>query len=278
VEHTVFPVPTSPFPSSQPLAARLIAPVGAAEVRLLSRAGATVLALPNRYSVTYLVMSGDAVVVVDVGSHADVPRILDALRWLGRQPSQVRAVVVSHYHFDHVMGIDALAQRCGCPVAMSRPAFDSLHDGPALRTPPGKAVWPFLLGWARQGFPVLPAADWRVVRRYLDPKAKNPFQSDLVPLDDGQSFFGLPGWKVRLTPGHSDCSMALVHRRAGFLVTGDTVRNYLGGEWNPLRVDPVQMEGTIALLRGLPIRTVFPGHGPVLDGENVLERLKTVRA
>ena len=274
----MFPVPSAPFPSSQPFAARLTAPAGAAEVRLFVRGGAAVLALPNRYSVTYLLMSGDDVFVVDAGSNADVPRILDALRWLGRKPSNVRAVVVSHYHFDHVMGIDALARWCGCPVALSRAAFESLRGGPQLRTPPGKAAWPFLLGWVRQGLPVLPVSDWRVVRRYLDPAAANPFESDIVPLDDGQPLFGLPGWRVLATPGHSDCSMALFHRRSGFLVTGDTVRNYLGGEWNPLQVDPDRFKATKAQLLALPVRTVFPGHGPVLDGEDVLERLKIVRA
>lgn len=272
----MFPVPSGPFPTPRALASHFAAPSGAPSVRLLAREGTAVLAVPNRYSITYLVLSGDAVVVVDVGSMADVPRILEALRWLGRPISQVRCVVVSHYHFDHVMGIDALARHCGCPVALSKRAHDAFNGGPPLRPPPGRATWPFLFGWAIQGFPMLPAADWRVVPRYLDPAGPNPFQSPLIPLDDGRPFPGLPGWRVLATPGHSDCSMVLFHARAGFLVTGDTVRNYLGGEWNPLLVDPEAMRTSRALLQALPVTTVFPGHGPVLEGRDVLKRLKVL--
>jgi glyoxylase-like metal-dependent hydrolase (beta-lactamase superfamily II) len=174
------------------------------------------------------------------------------------------------------MGIDALAQRVGCPVAVNRRAFDAFHGGPPLRRPPGRSAWPLAYGWAIQGFPVLPADDWRVVRRYLDPEGPNPFASDLVALDDGRPLPGLPGWKVLSTPGHSDDAMALFHARAGFLVTGDTIRNFFGGEWNPVQTDPEAFRLTRALLGALPVRAIFPGHGPVLEGRDVVKRLAVV--
>lgn len=270
----MFPVPTGPFPAPRPIAARLTTLAGPPSVRLVSGTGVAVLALPNRYSVTYLLLSKDSVGIVDAGSNEDVPRILDALRWLGRPRNQVRFVAVSHFHFDHVMGVETLANRLGCPIAVSRPAFDAFHGGAPLRLPTRKAIWPFLQGWAMQGFPFFSVADWQIVRRFLAPAGTNPMNSELMPLDHGSPLPGLPGWRTLITPGHCDSAMTLYHRRAGFLVTGDTVRNFQGGEWNPIQVDHEAMLTTRAMLTPLPIRAVFPGHGPVLEGADLMARLK----
>ena len=270
----MIPVPIAPFPSPRPLSTWLLSRDGLPRVRVLSGGGTVAVALPNRYSMTHLLLSGDA--VVDFGSNEDVPRVLEALRWLGRTPSQVRAVVVSHFHFDHVMGIDALAQRAGCPVAVSRRAWQSFNGGARLRPPPARSTGVLLWGWAVQGFQLLPASDRAVLHRYLDPAGQNPFASPLLPLDDGQELPGMPGWQALWTPGHADDAQALFHREAGFLVTGDTIRNFGGGEWNPVQCDPEAMQQTRRRLSALPVRAVLPGHGPVMEGERILDRMTVI--
>ncbi len=267
--------PPAPFSTERPWGARL-SPAGAPDVRVVSRAGATVVALPNRYSVTYLLLAQSSVAVVDVGSCADVPRVMEALRWLGRTPSQVSVVVASHLHCDHVMGIDTLARKLGTPVAVGRAAFESIRGGPPLRYPDFRDALHLVGGWVYQGAPAPSRSDWPDGPRFGFPNAPNPFQAELLPLTDGARLSGLPGWTILETPGHADDAIALYNRRAGFLVTGDTVRNFLGGEWNPLQVDRASMQATIATLQDLPVHTVFPGHGPVLEGIGVLRGLKVV--
>jgi len=267
--------PPVPFATSRPLAARL-APSGAPGVRVVSRAGAIVVALPNRYSVTYILLARGGVAIVDVGSRADVPRILEALRWLGRAPSDVRCIVASHMHCDHVMGIDAMARETGAPVAIGRAAVQAACGGPALRFPDHRDAWHLVGGWVMAGLPTPSGQDWPDGPRFGFPNAQNPFHAPVRTLEHGARIAGLPGWTVLETPGHADDAIALFHRRAGFLITGDTVRNFLGGEWNPIQVDPVAMQVTRIALQRLPVHTVFPGHGPVLEGRNVLLSLKVV--
>ncbi len=269
---TAFNVPS-------PLLARVLPLAGPAKVRLVERAGARVLFVPGRYSNTCLVIGDDAVVVVDVGSSDDAATVLRALAWLGLPPRDVRYILPSHLHFDHVMGIDFLAQRLGVAVALGRVAHGHVTSGDRLRFPKGvQSLWHTLGGWPLQGLPFFTRNDWKRGLDFGFPWAHDRFQSPLAPvLADGDDLPGLPGWRVLETPGHADDAIALHHAKSGMLVCGDTVRNFHGGEWNPLVSDPSAFAATRGKLRRLHVRTVFPGHGPVLEGAKVLNRLMIVR-
>lgn len=267
--------PTPSYPA--PLLARWLAPAGPPAVRLVRRGGAAVLAVPGRYSVSYLLLTAEAVAVVDVGSAADVPRILAALEWLGRAPAEVRHVVPTHLHFDHVMGIDVLARHLRAPVTLGRTAFEHVLRGSRLRFPPGARSWHAVATWPLQGLPFFPAADWLGGMGFGFPWSRNRFTAALGPaLEPGGDIPDLPGWTVLATPGHSDDAVCLHHPEAGLLVAGDTVRNFHGGEWNPLLVDEVAFAETRRALLAQRVEFVFPGHGPVLEGPDVLTRLRTL--
>lgn len=266
---------TSPPPAPRPLLARLLTPVGPPEARLHERDGAAVLAVPGRYSVTYLVIGPERVAAVDVGSSADVPRVLEALAWLGRPASSLAWVTPSHLHFDHAMGVDALARATGAEVRLGRVALEASQGRRRLRWPPGLPLIRMIPTWPMQGMPFLPLADWREGLDFGVPWGKNRFRARLgAPLLEGEPLAGFPGWEVLETPGHADDALALHHAGAGFLIAGDTVRNFLGGEWNPLRCDARDFARTKARLLALGrVETAFPAHGPVLEGERVLARL-----
>jgi glyoxylase-like metal-dependent hydrolase (beta-lactamase superfamily II) len=238
-----------------------------------------VLAVPGRYSVSYLLLGPNAVVVVDVGSHADHAGILGGLDSLGRSAGSVRLVVPSHLHFDHAMGIDALARKLGAAVGLGEVAHRHATAGRPLRFPRGLSYYHALGGWPMQGLPALALAD---VRHGLDfgfPWARHRFRARVSPpLAHGAPLPGVPGWTVLSLPGHSDDSIGLHHAEAGFLVAGDTVRNFLGGEWNPIVLDDAGLRATRALIASLPISTIFPAHGPILEGPRVVDRLRTLPA
>ncbi|MBP7126395.1 MBL fold metallo-hydrolase [Myxococcota bacterium] len=270
-------VPDRPIPEKTPSIARWLAPAGIARARVHAGPGTAVMALPGRYGVTYLVRAEDHLVVVDMGSSQDVGDVAEAVRWARRAGARVAGIVLSHLHFDHLMGADALALRLGCPIRVQARAFEAFEGGPPLRYPHAPHLKDLLAGWLYQGLPLLTAQDLDWIRQRGLTHQRNPFQAPVEPLPAEGPIPDLPGWEVVPTPGHSDDSACLLHRKAGFLVTGDTVRNFLGGEWNPVVIDPEQYQESRERLLRLPVRTVFPGHGPVLQGEDVLHRLRTVR-
>jgi hydroxyacylglutathione hydrolase len=60
----------------------------------------------------HLIVSGEAVAVVDTGNNASVPRVLEALESLGLSAAQVRYVMLTHIHLDHAGGAGAFMQAC----------------------------------------------------------------------------------------------------------------------------------------------------------------------
>ncbi len=267
----------APPPGPLPLLARLTAKPGPPVARLLSQNGATVMAVPGRYSVTYLLLGPDTVVVIDIGSVTDHERIIAALAWLGRPLSQVRCVLPTHLHMDHIIGIDSFAQRLGVPIMLGHVAYEAVTMGRKLRYPRGLHVLRALPTYVMQGAPRGALADWRIGLEFGFPWSKNRFQAQLVPcLQTDSSVLGLPGWTVIHTPGHADDAICVYHAEARMLVAGDTVRNFSGGEWNPLCCDSDDYQHSKRRLLALDVETIFPGHGPVLHGPNMVQRLKTL--
>ncbi len=233
-----------------------------------------VVAVPGRYCVSYLIVGPRSMACVDVGSGEDLPLIEAVAEWLGKQ---VSLVVPSHLHFDHVLGVDRACERLGARLGLSRVALRRWERGGALRLPPPRSWLVFPRTWVWQGLPLFARCDLPLVRRFARPLRASPFHAppefDLV---EGGAIEGCPGWSVLSTPGHADEAVCLYHRRAGFLVGGDTVRNFEGGEWNPLLTDRADYRATVERLQKLFVQAVFPGHGPVIVGEGVLGRLRSL--
>lgn len=257
---------TSPRTRTPPLLARLLSPPGPATDRLLSDGEDGVYALAGRYCVTYLILGPKRVAVVDCGSADDVPLIIAALNQLGRSPEQVAFVLPTHLHFDHVMGVDRLARVLDAPVALGPVAAEHVHTGRALRFPPRLRALRALPTWPMQGLPVFTHEDWRGGLDFGFPWSRNRFRSAVLALPGhGAPLPGFDGWILYETPGHADDALCLHHERTGWLITGDTLRNFLGGEWNPLQCDPAAYRSTRDQLKDLAVTRVLPGHGPTFS-------------
>lgn len=63
-----------------------------------------------------LVEDGDALTVVDTGYPGDAERLDASVRALGREPGDVAAVLVTHWHVDHVGNVVRWSGRHGVPV------------------------------------------------------------------------------------------------------------------------------------------------------------------
>lgn len=78
-----------------------------------------------------LVTSPKGHVLVDAATEQAVPSILANIRALGFRPEDVRWIVTSHEHFDHVGGLAALVRATGAKVALSAPAAAVIASGKA---------------------------------------------------------------------------------------------------------------------------------------------------
>ncbi len=265
---------TAPVNRPTPLLARLLCPPGPAKDQLIIDGDDGVFAVAGRYCVTYLILAPGRVAVVDCGSAADLPLIRRALARLGRAPAEVCFVLPTHLHFDHVMGVDLLARSLKTPVALGTTSLAHVRDGHPLRFPSGLTALRSLATWPMQGMPVFTAEDWRGGLDFGFPWSHNRFRAPLLALPQhGAPLPEFSGWTVLETPGHADDALCLHHARTGWLITGDTLRNFLGGEWNPMVCDLTAYQRTRTHLGALHVSRVLPGHGPTFATPNGLATL-----
>lgn len=76
-----------------------------------------------------LVTSPQGHVLVDAATEEAAPSILANIRTLGFRPEDVRWIVTSHEHWDHVGGLAVLAKATGAKVALSDPAAAVIAGG-----------------------------------------------------------------------------------------------------------------------------------------------------
>jgi len=94
----------------------------------------------DAYTNWYLVEEGDALTVVDAGVPTSWDSLLDALKRLGRSVDDIRALVLTHAHFDHVGFAEKARQRLDIPVfahrrevALTRHPTRYDHEQPRVR-------------------------------------------------------------------------------------------------------------------------------------------------
>jgi glyoxylase-like metal-dependent hydrolase (beta-lactamase superfamily II) len=195
----------------------------------------------TRVGNAYVVALEEGVLLVATGMPGNASRILDAVARLGRRPGDVRHIVLTHWHPDHMGSAAELRRLTGAPVA--------IHELDA----------PILAGGER------PAKGRRAMGFLLRVFRVAPLVADLT-LRSGDVIGGL---EVLHVPGHTAGSIAL-RRPDGVVFSGDAL---LGDRHGRLRqpdpglsLDPAQASASAATLRSLEPRLLLPGHGAPVRG------------
>jgi len=183
--------------------------------------------------------------IVDPGDEPG--RVLGAAAGL-----DVVAVVLTHAHFDHVLGVSGVAEALCVPV-LAHPA-----DAP---------VWPHELAYASR------AGHWDAGTATAELLARDPallafppappiWDGLSTPVRDGQVFHvGSLEVLALHTPGHTPGGLTL--SADGHLLTGDTLFPGGPGLTGPPLSDFATIIGSVRRLLALPGRTqIHPGHGP----------------
>jgi glyoxylase-like metal-dependent hydrolase (beta-lactamase superfamily II) len=79
-----------------------------------------VYALPGGYVNVFLIAEEDGLTVIDSGLKGSDRRIVRAIRELGRKPEEIRTLLITHHHADHVGSLAALLGSSGA-VAWAHP-------------------------------------------------------------------------------------------------------------------------------------------------------------
>jgi glyoxylase-like metal-dependent hydrolase (beta-lactamase superfamily II) len=175
----------------------------------------------------YAVSDQNKYLLIDAGMPGTLGKMMSQLRKFGIPLSDIRHLLVTHFHPDHC-GIAQELQSMGVELIIGKTQRDFVESANASM----KKFDHF------QEMVVKP-------QNIIDENDKSVFMKKL----------GVPGYLLH-TPGHSDDSISVVIEGLG-VFTGDLpLPNRMNMEWNE------KVETSWSQLRSTNEKKVFPGHGP----------------
>jgi glyoxylase-like metal-dependent hydrolase (beta-lactamase superfamily II) len=193
--------------------------------------------------------------LIDTGVPGSAKKILAAVRELGRQPADIRQIVVTHCHPDHTGSLNELKQATGAAAAMHPLDAALVRDGVAgrpMQPAPGllNTLIFRLMSARRAGQPAVEAA---AAERELADGEVLPFAS---------------GLRVIHTPGHSAGHVSLLWpRHGGVLFAADACSNVFGLSYSPIYEDLAEGQRSLGRLASLDFAAACFGHGKAIVGE-----------
>src|SRR5260370_14718819 len=85
------------------------------------------------YVNAFLLEGDDGLVLIDTGVPGSAGKILAAAAELGKQPSDIRHILVTHCHADHSGSLAALKQATAAPAYMHPLDAAMVRQGPVMR-------------------------------------------------------------------------------------------------------------------------------------------------
>jgi hydroxyacylglutathione hydrolase len=231
----------------------------------------------GRVSPSYII-DGKGLAVVDVCFPSDAARILEYVsEEMGRESRDIKLIVLTHSHVDHVNGTDSLKDATGAELAAYINARKYLAGKKAIKCASWDKLTEFAGFMIKNGLPRPSLKDVFSMRWSGIPGIRRGIRSGLDHrLKDNESLPGHADWKVIYTPGHTDDSICLYNAAHRMLISGDTLINSKGKLiLNPLlRLDDRAMKESLEKLKQLDIDTVYPGWGEPLHRKNIVKKLK----
>jgi glyoxylase-like metal-dependent hydrolase (beta-lactamase superfamily II) len=228
--------------------------------RLIRNVAPGVHQLEHAYVNCYLIEEGDAVTIVDAAFPRTWPLVGKALAAIGRTPADVRALVLTHAHFDHLGFATRAQQEWAIPVwAHPREEYIAAHP------------YRYAHESARSLYPLRYPSSIPVLARMTDAGALTvPGVRDLRFFEAGQTL-DVPGSpRVVFSPGHTFGHSALSLPDRDALLVGDALVTFnpYTGLSGPQIVSGAATADSDQALRSLDALdatgagTVLSGHGP----------------
>jgi hydroxyacylglutathione hydrolase len=197
----------------------------------------------------YLIKTKDGYVLIDTGLPNQWERLEKELESAGCLGGALKLIILTHGDWDHTGNASRLREKYNVRVAMHPSDVNQVENGVFLK----RKVRPLFY---RIFFTIM------MLRRKLQKnKISFPkFKPDIL-LSDGQRLeeYGVTAEVIHI-PGHTPGSIGVITDE-GDLFAGDTFVNNKKPEDARIIENPGQLKTSLAALKKMKIKTVYPGHG-----------------
>ena len=198
---------------------------------------------------TFLLEAHDGCTLIDSGLPGSAPKVLEALKELGKQPTDVRHILLTHAHPDHIGGFAALKKATGAVAYM--------HPLDAAIATSGKGFRPM------KAAPGLKTGI--LFRMFVRPVASVEAAPVEHLIQDGERLAIAGGLEVIHVPGHCAGQLAFLWpQRGGVLIAGDACSNMGGLGWSLGYEDLDEGKRSLQKLAGHQFNVACFGHGKAI--------------
>ncbi len=207
--------------------------------------------VPLGFVNAYLFDTGDGLALIDTGIAGSSPKILDAVRAIGRELSAIRLILVTHCHADHSGSLAELKRLTGATATM--------HPTDAAMVREGKCRRPFT---PAPGF--FNALIYRLFIKAA-PTAIEPAEIEHEVEDGAMAPGGLRAFHV---PGHCAGQLAFHwSEHGGVLIAANAASHAFGLALSPVYENLDEGKRSLSKLAGLDFEVACFGHGkPITSG------------
>lgn len=220
--------------------------------------------LPGLYTFTgltvgrvYAIKDSDGVTLIDASLPPFAKQILRQLAAAGWQPGDVKRILITHAHPDHVGALPELKRITGAEVIASPVECPVIEGKIPVPTPPDTELSPLA----------------RRLRSTPVKLAPTPVDREVSEGDTLHEVMG--GLQVLATPGHTPGHLSFWQPARRVLFCGDVIMRLPGMRlpFTSFTVDMAENRRSIIRLSGLEPAAICFGHGPPLL-RNVAARVK----
>ena len=209
---------------------------------------------------TYLFYS-DKKALVDVGSKAAIPGLLNVMSQAGVHPDEIDYIILTHRHMDHAGGIGQAVKEMKNARVLAHPrAYNHLVDPAVLWKASQETLGALALKYGK-----------------IDPVPENRIivAQDGMKLDLGKGLV----LEIYLTPGHAPHHICVFDRKESILLAGDTAGIYMNGFLRPGTPPPFRFHDYMTSLdRMIALKPTKIGYAHFGCYDNAVTRLRVVKA
>lgn len=211
--------------------------------------------LNNSFVNLYLVIDPDGLTLIDTGLAKSGPKlVLKAIAELGRQPNDLKRILITHADPDHTGGLAELQAKTAAKTFASAIEAQAIEAGTSSREIQGNALTKMLLD---------------VMGKIIMPLSPAHVDEIIMP---GQLLPVLGGLQVIATPGHTPGHVSFYAPAHHILIAGDSLNASSG----TLKFSPAPVHWDFEKGResakheaALGATAVCCGHGNVIEGTPV---------
>lgn len=202
-------------------------------------------------------------IMIDAGMSNQKKKLLKKLVGFGIKPEQIKLVIITHGHWDHIGSANDIKELTGAKIAMHENEKEWLEKS-IINLPPGVTLWGKI---------------FLKIMRLFSPLIKIPSAKvDIVLGNKNVSLneYGIAG-VIEYTPGHSSGSVSVI-LETGEAFVGDLLMNSLPVRMSPglpiFAEDLSKVKQSLELLLEKGVRKIYPAHGKPFNADIIHKELK----